>query len=57
MKSLSIRDTHRTSDMPCRGMRIALGITNRIPVALHMGTRNCYEEQNSEGAECVQRLE
>lgn len=32
-------------------MRIALGIIKRIPVALHVGTKDCYEDQSSEGAE------
>jgi len=27
MESLAMRDTHRTPDMPSRGMRIALSIT------------------------------
>ncbi len=42
-----MRDTHRTPDMPIRGMRIALGILKRIPVPLHVGTTDCYEDQSS----------
>jgi hypothetical protein len=53
MESLAMRDTHRTPDMPSRGMRIALDIIKRIPVTLHVGTKDCYEDQSSEGAECV----
>lgn len=53
MESLSLRVSHRTPDMPSRGMRIALDIIKRIPVTLHVGTKDCYEDQSSEGAECV----
>ena len=53
MESLSLRVSHRTPDMPSRGMRIALDIIKRIPVTLHVGTKDCYEDQSSERAECV----
>jgi hypothetical protein len=53
MESLSMQDNHLTPDMPSRGMRIALGIINRISVALHMGTKDWYEDHSSEGVECI----
>jgi len=57
MESLAMRDTHRTPDMPSGGMRIALRIIKRIPVTRHVGTKDWCDDQSSEGAECVQRLE
>jgi hypothetical protein len=47
MESLSLRVSHRTPDMPSRGMRIALSITNRIPVILHVGTKTKAPRESS----------